>query len=433
MNGSLTVKNDKYYIVLSWYDNNGKRKQKWIKTGLPEKNNRRKAEEMLRAELQKYTFPDEQNDADENTEQCGEDLMPEVHVKAPEPEAAPKPKTKRRAGLMFTDVVPMWLEEAEKRVGPVTFEGYKRTSKNYVIPYFSQEENNFFIDEASFEGLQKFVDYFTLGREREPVSPKTVRHLMIAVRQTLVYACRHGYAKENPCSLVVMPKMTKREPTILSEKQLSKFFEIIKDDQLFPLIYVTVFLGLRRSEVLGLKWDSIDFDARTITIKHTVVKSETCRKIEQDTTKTASSHRVYPLTDGLLSLFLAIRDSEAGNREKFGELYQENDYIFKWDYGKIYDPDFVTRHFKRLLKNAGMPVIRFHDLRHSCASLLVSKGFKFKDIQEWLGHADIQTTANTYAHLYQERKEKIAQSFSFDESLLAQPSDFSVRNLLENC
>ena len=273
----------------------------------------------------------------------------------------------------------------------------------------------------------------SLGREREPVSPKTIRHFMIVVRQTLVYACRHGYAKENPCNLVVLPKMIKREPTILSEKQLGKFFEIIKDDPMFPLIYVTVFLGLRRSEALGLKWDSIDFDARTVTIKHTVVKSETKRIIEQDTTKTASSHRVYPLTSGLLDLFLAIKASETENREKFGDLYQENDYVFKWDYGKIYDPDFVTRHFKRLLKKAGMPEIRFHDLRHSCASLLVSKGFKLKDIQECLDHADIQTTANTYAHLYQERKEKIAQSFSFDESLLAQPSDFSVRNLLENC
>ena len=433
MNGSLTVKNDKYYIVLSWYDDSGKRKQKWIKTGLPEKNNRRKAEEMLRAELQKYSFPDTENDADEDEEQGVEDISPEVYIKTQEPEAAPKPKKKRRAGLMFTDVVPMWLEEAEKRVGPVTFEGYSRMSEDYVIPYFSREENNFFIDEASFEGIQKFVDYFCLGREREPVSPKTIRHFMIVVRQTLVYACRHGYAKENPCNLVVLPKMIKREPSILSEKQLGKFFEIIKDDPMFPLIYVTVFLGLRRSEALGLKWDSIDFDARTITIKHTVVKSETKRIIEQDTTKTASSHRVYPLTSGLLDLFLAIKASETENREKFGDLYRENDYVFKWDYGKIYDPDFVTRHFKRLLKKAGMPEIRFHDLRHSCASLLVSKGFKLKDIQEWLGHADIQTTANTYAHLYQERKEKIAQSFSFDESLLAQPSDFSVRNLLENC
>ena len=256
---------------------------------------------------------------------------------------------------------------------------------------------------------------------------------MIIVRQTLTYACRNGYAKDNPCNLVVLPKLDKREPTILSEKQLNKFFEIIKDDQLFSLIYVTTFLGLRRSEALGLKWDSIDFDNCTLTIKHTVVKSETQRIFEQDTTKTASSHRTYPLTQSLLSLFLAIKESEAQNREKFGALYVENDYVFKWDYGKIYDPDFVTRHFKLLLEKAGMPKIRFHDLRHSCASMLASKGFKLKDIQEWLGHADIQTTANTYAHLYQERKEQIAKSIGFDESLLAQISEFPVRNLLENC
>ena len=428
MNGSLTVKNDKFYIVLSWYDEDGKRKQKWIKTGLPEKNNRRKAEEMLKEELRKYSSEDNSEEEELNDEPS---KTPEVQITAPEPAAPPKPEIKRRAGFKFTDVVPMWLEEAEKRVGPVTFEGYKRMSDTYVIPYFL--ENDFFIDEATYEGIQKFVDYFTLGKEREPISPKTIRHFMIVVRQTLTYACRHGLAKDNPCNLVILPKMTKREPSILNDKQLNKFFEIIKDDQMFPLIYVTAFLGLRRGEVLGIKWDSIDFENSTVTIKHTVVKSETKKIIEQDTTKTASSHRTYPLTPGLVSLFLAIKDSEAKNREKFGELYQENDYVFKWDYGKLYDPDFVTRHFKLLLEKAGMPKIRFHDLRHSCASLLVSKGFKLKDIQEWLGHADIQTTANTYAHLYQERKEKIAQSMPFDESLLAQPSDFSVRNVLENC
>lgn len=99
--------------------------------------------------------------------------------------------------------------------------------------------------------------------------------------------------------------------------------------------------------MLGIKWDSIDFENNTLTIKHTVVKSETKKIIEQDTTKTASSHRTYPLTPGLVSLFLAIRENEGKNREKFGELYQENDYVFKWDYGKIYDPDFVTMYQSR--------------------------------------------------------------------------------------
>ncbi|MCR5523890.1 MAG: site-specific integrase [Clostridia bacterium] len=322
--------------------------------------------------------------------------------------------------ILFTDAVEMWLEEIEKRVSIITFESYERVAKNYVIPYFIEKENCFYIDEVTYLDIQRFVDYYSLGKERPPLSGKSIRHLMNVVRGTIVFACRNGYATDNPCSLVIMPKMTKRDPTILTERQLNEFFELIQDDPMFPLIYVTAFYGLRRSEVLGLKWDSIDFNNKTISIKHTVIKSDKKGFVEQDTTKTASSRREYPLTPAIESMFINLRNLEDSNRKKFNKLYQENDYVFKWDYGKMYSPDHVTRHFKRLLKNAGMPDIRFHDLRHSCASMLVSKGFKLKDIQEWLGHADIQTTANIYAHLYKERKDKIAQSIGLDNSLLEQ-------------
>ena len=106
------------------------------------------------------------------------------------------------------------------------------------------------------------------------------------------------------------------------------------------------------------------------------------------------------------------KEREKRGIKKYGELYEENDYIFKWDYGKPYAPDFITRKFSRLLKNNDLPIIRFHDLRHSCASLLLSKGFTLKDIQEWLGHSDIEITANIYTHLDQERKKNIMKSIA---------------------
>lgn len=174
---------------------------------------------------------------------------------------------------------------------------------------------------------------------------------------------------------------------------------------------MTVLYGLRRSEALGLKWDSVDFENKTVTIKHTVVRFSDV--IEKDRTKTASSYRTYPLPEEIEQIFLQQREKEKLGRKTYGELYEENDYIFKWDYGRMYNPDFITRKFSKLLKANDLPHIRFHDLRHSCASLLISKGFTLKDIQEWLGHADIETTANIYAHLDQERKNKIMASISF--------------------
>ena len=291
-------------------------------------------------------------------------------------------------------------------------------AEKYVLPYFREKGRDFPAAEAKLEYIQAFIDFYSFGKTHAAFSPKTIRHFFIVINQTLFYACRNGFARDNPCKYVILPKMNHRDPTYLNEKQLNAFFAAIREDPMYPLIYVTVFFVLLRSEVLGLKWDSTDFVNKTVTIRHTVVKSDTQGLIEQDTTKTASSHRTYPLTPSLEDLFRSLKAAETANSKKFGDLYIENDYIFKWDYGKLYAPDFVTRHFKLLLKKAGMPEIRFHDLRHSCASLLVSKGFKMKDVQEWLGHADISTTANIYAHLDRDRKEKIAASMEFHDGYL---------------
>lgn len=207
-----------------------------------------------------------------------------------------------------------------------------------------------------------------------------------------------------------MPKKQRKEPNFYTENQIKNLFEAIKDEPLYPLVYFAVLFGLRRSEVLGLKWDSVDFENNLITIKHTVVKYTSI--VEKDSTKNASGYRSYPLFDNIKEILLELKNKENENRKLFGKEYIENDYIFKWDNGQPYRPDFITNKFSKLLKKNGLPHIRFHDLRHSCASLLVANGFTIKDIQEWLGHADIQTTANIYAHLDVERKKDIAASMS---------------------
>lgn len=187
-------------------------------------------------------------------------------------------------------------------------------------------------------------------------------------------------------------------------------FNCFKDEPLYPLIYFTTIYGLRRSEVLGLKWDSIDFIKNTLTIKHTVVRFS--ELVEKDSTKNNSSFRSYPLTDETRHMLIDLKSQEETNRKLFCKEYIESDYIFKWNSGAEYSPNYVTQKFKSLLEKYNLPHIRFHDLRHSCASLLIANGFQLKDISEWLGHSDIQTTANIYGHLDVERKNKIATSMS---------------------
>ena len=175
--------------------------------------------------------------------------------------------------------------------------------------------------------------------------------------------------------------------------------------ELQPLIYVTLYYGLRRSEVLGLKWDAVDFDSDTLKIQHTVVKQKTI--IAKDSTKSMTSRRVYPLLKEVKTLLLELREKQKRDRIDFGSAYTETDYIFVWSDGKPYRPDYITRAFKKRLARHGLPDMRFHDIRHSTASILYDNGWELKDIQQWLGHADIGTTGNIYTHLTRLRKENI--------------------------
>ena len=110
----------------------------------------------------------------------------------------------------------------------------------------------------------------------------------------------------------------------------------------------------------------------------------------------------------MCALFLDLKATETENHKLFGKSYVQNDYIFRWTDGRPFAPDFVTQKFSKLLKQHDLPHIRFHDLRHSCASNLLTMGFNLKDVSEWLGHADIQITANIYAHLDVTRKQQMA-------------------------
>ena len=174
---------------------------------------------------------------------------------------------------------------------------------------------------------------------------------------------------------------------------------------------LAVFYGLRRSEVLGIKWDAVDFVGNTITIKHTVTKFN--KEVHKaDSTKNDSSYAVIPLPGLIKQKLMAWKDRQ----EKY-RLMQPNDY-FNEGYvctlpdGRILQPDFVSHHFKILLAKHEMPIIRFHDLRHSSANYLKYLGFDLKDIQTWLRHKDIQTTMNIYVNLDMEAKHGIANSLN---------------------
>ena len=380
MTGSLQEKNGKFYMVLNTQVN-GKRKLKWISTGLTVKGNKRRAEQLLRETLQAY-------------------------------ETGPKKAT---PDILFADYIRSWLDGVRRKVDEVTYQGYEVLALRQVAPWF--EEKGVKLADVTLELLQEYVDEkASSGRKdgKGGLSPRSLRLHKNILYQTLTEAVKGGLLPSNPCQYVVLPKSVRYESHFYTADQLNQFFQAIRDEPLYPLLKITAIYGLRRSEVLGLKWDSIDFDAGTVTIRHTV--SKVTRAVEKDKTKNATSYRSFPLTEEARNIFRTAQAAEKENRRLCGRQYQENDYVFKWDDGRPYSPDYITRKFPALLKAHGMPRIRLHELRHSCASLLINAGFTLKDVQEWMGHADIKMTANIYGHLDVSRKQTMAAKLAGDLS-----------------
>ena len=377
MTGSLQEKNGKYYAVINLTDPFGKRKQKWISTGYTVRGNKKKAEQFLREKIREYEMKGGlvQSDA------------------------------------LFSEYVLYWLELTKIRVDEITYQGYESVANAHIIPYFKARKAT--LQSITRTELQQYFN--EKGRNgridgKGGLAAQTLRIHKVVIQKTLEEAIKNNILSVNPCTHIVLPKNQRHEPTFYTEEQLHLLLSAIKKEPLSPLIMVTAFYGLRRSEVLGLKWDSVNFERNTITIKYTVVK--VTKVVEKNKTKNASSYRSFPMLENIRKLLLQLKEREKKNRELFGNEYHENEYIFKWDNGKPFSPDYVTQRFSRLLELNGLPHIRFHDLRHSCASLLISHDFTLKDIQEWLGHADIKMTANVYSHLETTRKNKLAESMS---------------------
>ena len=191
--------------------------------------------------------------------------------------------------------------------------------------------------------------------------------------------------------------------------EVQKHFEAAKGSKLEIPIFLGAFYGLRRSEAIDLKWDAIDFQNDTITIRHTVVSCYIDGKRvqkAQDITKTKSSMRTLPLIPAFRELLQHKKQQQNEFQRMCGKSYNKDylGYICVDEMGRLLSPHYLSPHylteaFAKLLKKHGLRKIRYHDLRHSCASLLLANGVPMKQIQEWLGHSDFSTTANVYAHL----------------------------------
>ena len=362
--GHLREKSGYYYAVLNYTDSLGKRKTKWISTGLTVKGNKKRAEAILM-------------DARRN-------FNPE------------EPKV-MNGDILFADYMEKWLDIIKSSVAVPTFASYSTTVKKIVAPYFREKEVT--LKNLTAKDIQEF--YLS---ELERVSPSSVIHYHATIHKALKYAVKIDLIDVNPADKVERPKKDRYVGSFYDADEVNALFEAAKGSKLELPILFGAFYGLRRSEAIGLKWDAIDFDQNTITIRHTVTSCDLDGKrvlVASDTTKTKSSMRTLPLVPFMRERLLALKEEQKENRRLCGRSYIKDylDYVCVNEIGDLIKPHYVTTAFPDLLKANGMRHIRYHDLRHSCASLLLANGVPMKQIQEWLGHSDFSTTANIYAHL----------------------------------
>ncbi len=187
--------------------------------------------------------------------------------------------------------------------------------------------------------------------------------------------------------------------------------ELCKGTPIESVVVIAVNYGLRRSEILGLKWSAVNFTDNTISVNHTAV-ANVSGVLYDDTTKTKASMRTLPLTESMKSYLLKLKTHQEKMAELLGNGYHKSEYICCYDDGREILPYYVTHKFSKILEKSDLPKIRFHDLRHSAASLLINSGFNLKEVQEWLGHSDVATTGNIYSHLQYSAKIDMANRFN---------------------
>lgn len=362
--GHLREKNGFYYVVLNYTDAMGKRKTKWIGTGLTVKGNKKRAEAILMEKRRSFK-PEKPDEMD--------------------------------ADMLFADFMEDWLKVIKNSVAVPTFASYSNMVKKIIVPYFRNKQVT--LKELTAKDIQTFY-----LKQLERVSASSVIHYHANIHKALKYAVKLDLISVNPADKVERPKKDRFVGSFYDADEINKLFEVSKGSKLEIPILFGAFYGLRRSEVIGLKWNAIDFDQNTITIQHTVTTCDLDGKrvlVASDTTKTKSSRRTLPLVPFMRDRLIELREQQMENRSLCGRSYIKDylDYVCVNEIGELINPHYVTATFPKLLQAHGLRHIRFHDLRHSCASLLLANGVPMKQIQEWLGHSDFSTTANIYAHL----------------------------------
>lgn len=387
MTGTVQEKKQKsgknyYYIRLKYQEPvTQKWKDKWISTGLPVKSgNKRKASALMNEVIEKHAYLE-----------CKSELSKDI---------------------LLSDYVARWLAMKKVSLRPSTYEAYEYRA-GAIKKYFAEKK----VVDITPQMVDTFFRYSLIyGKrnqrtgEKEALSVRSVRSYRSILYAVFTQAMIDNLITINPTLGVhVSGKRNKEfaeEYLFLTEEEISDFIHFLATNlqyrRFVPIAFFGAYYGMRRSEILGLKWNAINFKKGIISIKHTVVRVKNITP--EDLTKTPAGRRDLALFPTAITCLQSIKEEQDRNKKFFGNEYKNTEgYLFTWEDGHSYNPDYISKLFGKATKAYGRPEITLHKLRHSCASMLIEKGWDPKKLQYWLGHEDISVTLNIYSHFNKQR------------------------------
>lgn len=309
------------------------------------------------------------------------------------------------SNMNFLEYAKLWLKDyAEINIKPSTLYGYKSCLNAHILPRFK----NYKLSDITVYELEKFYNDLRKTKSLNPdsngnhnlLSDAVVRHQHSLLCVMLNTAVKWDFINFNPClKLTKPPTVTRKEMKFYDEEELKKLFQHLEYENLTfkTAIYLLTLGGIRRGECLGLFWEHVDFEKKTITIKNNLLNIRE-KGVYLDTPKTKKSKRTISLPDICFDLLKKLKAKQELEKELFSNDWMDTEFVFKDEYGNYYNPSRLSRQWVLFQKKHNLKHIRLHDLRHTCATYLLSHNVPIATVSKKLGHSNIYTTLDVYTH-----------------------------------
>jgi integrase len=303
--------------------------------------------------------------------------------------------------LTLRDYLYRWLNDSVRdTVRDTTFERYEQIARLHIEPALGGVRLKA-LTPTHVRGLYK--------DKLQSRSPRTVQYIHITLHKALKQAVSDGLIPRNVTEAVKPPQIRREEIHPLMPEQVNALLSAARGDRLEALYVLAIHTGLRQGELLGLKWDDVDLEEGTLQVRRTLTTAK--GGLVLSTPKTKGSRRTVKLTQSAIEALRSHLQRQLGEIDRAGSLWEENGLIFASEKGEPLDRRGTVKYqFKKLLKCAGLPDIRFHDLRHTCATLLLGRNVNPKIVSEMLGHASIAITLDTYSHVLPNMQNEAAKA-----------------------